>query len=153
MTLNNMNELEAAVMHMLLAGDIPLLEILRKQLAIATIVERKYTGVGFFTEFSVPLEAERPDGIGRLVISDVHGEVEGVEGPIGFVLFLANGAIGTLEGFSYDGGPYPTNAKLIRAYYVCGVPNGGLTMLNESDHRDLSWAYARHEPNPNRNTH
>jgi hypothetical protein len=60
--MTKLNELEAAAMNLLLAGDIPLLQILRTQLEASTVTNREYTGVGFFTHFQVPHGIERPEG-------------------------------------------------------------------------------------------
>ena len=49
-----MNEIEALVMSMLVAGENPVLSVLREQLRVAGVRSRKMTGVGFFTDFSVP---------------------------------------------------------------------------------------------------
>ena len=41
-------------MGMLLAGEHPALAVLRDQLAAAEVIEREFSGVGFFTHFRVP---------------------------------------------------------------------------------------------------
>jgi hypothetical protein len=71
----------------------------------------------------------------------VNGEVEGLKYEVGFVLFLAEGAISTLECFNYGDETFPENAILKRAYYVTesGKKAGKLTLLGETNVRDIGW--------------
>jgi hypothetical protein len=73
-----LNEMEWRALEMLLAGDKPELALLRAQLNAATVASRNYTGVGFFTRFSVPAELPRVRER-RLVLSDLYAEVAGLE--------------------------------------------------------------------------
>jgi hypothetical protein len=54
-----LEELERAVMEALLAGDDPRLAALRKQYATATVRDRQFSGVGFFTDFQVQASIEK----------------------------------------------------------------------------------------------
>ncbi len=47
-------EFEREVMEMLLAGENPVLAILREQFAASDVVNCEFTGAGFYTTFSVP---------------------------------------------------------------------------------------------------
>ena len=47
-------ELERQMMDLLLRGDHPVLIVLRQQYAVAKIICREFSGVGFFTHFEVP---------------------------------------------------------------------------------------------------
>lgn len=51
--MNFLNELEKQVLDKFVCGDDPNLDILRKQIAAATVTNREFTGVGFFTKFHV----------------------------------------------------------------------------------------------------
>ena len=51
--MHEIEPIERQVMRMLLAGDHPPLEVLRKRLAHCVVVERVFTGVGFFITFEV----------------------------------------------------------------------------------------------------
>jgi hypothetical protein len=46
--------LERQIMDLLLQGDHPVLTVLQQQYAAAKIVNRKFSGVGFFLHFEVP---------------------------------------------------------------------------------------------------
>jgi hypothetical protein len=96
-----MTPLEAEVLSKLLAGDDPILRTLREQLALARVTEREFTGVGFFTTFEVPASAPRAPCSGR-AFGDVTARLDGLAHGAGFVLFLENGHLVMLEGYSYD---------------------------------------------------
>lgn len=81
-----------------------MLEALRAQ-ARSARVSRETTGVGFFVTFELPPDApvlERVD----FELGDVHAVVKGLERGAGFVLFIRDGRLSMLEGYSYDE-PWP----------------------------------------------
>lgn len=99
---NTFLKIEQAVLEMLLAGSIPLLVELRRQFEVCTIKKRKFTGHGFFTDFSVPEETQKRVGL-DLVLDDVLGEdISGLQNGAGFLLFIKDGILDYLEGFSYE---------------------------------------------------
>lgn len=59
-------------------------------------------GVGFYCDFEVPREAASVDGAGSFEISDGVGDVPGLANGVGFVLFVREGRLAMLEGFTYD---------------------------------------------------
>jgi hypothetical protein len=100
-------ELERAVMQVLLADNDPDARALRAQFQMAKVSKREFSGVGFFTTFSVPDEAPR---LTSRTKSDWHkgafAELEGVQHGAGFTLFLKEGRIDILEGYTFDD-PWP----------------------------------------------
>jgi hypothetical protein len=98
--------LEQQVLAMLLAGEDDVLAVLRRQAEVATVSSREMTGVGFHTDISVPRDAERLMGRSRFTLTGVDGAAANVRHGLGFVLFVADGALATLEGFTYDE-PWP----------------------------------------------
>jgi len=96
-----MKSLIVQLMDLLLAGDAPPAAVLREQFARARLAELRLTGTGFFADFEVPSEISRVDPLswvgGRAEI-----DIEGVEHGAGCVLFVGDGAIQTLEGYTYD---------------------------------------------------
>jgi len=112
------NELEQTILTMLLAGEHPLLAVLREQLAVVEVENREFSGVGFFTELRVPPAAPRWDGAPRLIIGDVYAEMTGFTQPVGFLLFVNDGALDMLECFIHDDQWPTTEPALVRAYYV-----------------------------------
>lgn len=96
--------LEQAALDKLLAGDHPLLAALRRQASDARLVTRELTGVGFYCRFQVPPDSPRVER--DVVIADVYAEIEGLAHGAGFALFVRDGRIQFLEGFTYDE-PWP----------------------------------------------
>ncbi|MDE0938166.1 MAG: hypothetical protein OSA89_19845 [Mariniblastus sp.] len=89
--------IERRVMQRLLAGDHPTLETLRQQFARSCVADRDFTGVGFFTRFEVPDSVPRVNTRSRIVIGDVCADVDGLQSGCGFILFVDDGLVGTLE--------------------------------------------------------
>jgi hypothetical protein len=101
------SSLEQVVIATILAPDHPVLNALRRQFERSHVASRETTGVGFFTELDVPTDvAPAPVKPGRLDLGDVTATIEGLEHGAGFVLFVQDGVLDFLEGFSYDE-PWP----------------------------------------------
>jgi hypothetical protein len=108
--------LEAAVVQKLLAGDHPFLIALRTQAASAEVRDREMTGVGFYTALRVqpvPVIA----GSGEYELEDVLAELEGLDHGAGFILYVRNGVMDLLEGFSYDE-PWPSAVGAFSLRYL-----------------------------------
>ena len=69
------------------------------QLAEVNVVERENTGVGFFTTLSVT-SGPAIDGL-KSPVGDVRAMVTGLQFGMGFLLWLENGLLHTLEGYTY----------------------------------------------------
>jgi hypothetical protein len=108
--------LEAAVLDRLLAGEHPVLTALRGQLAGATVKSRELTGVGFFTKFALAVDAA-PAPVRTLRFGDVQAAVTGLEHGAGFVLFVNDGLLRMLEGYSY-GEPWPEQIEEFSVSYI-----------------------------------
>jgi len=118
--METLNELEVQVLRTLLAGDHASLAALRRQLEGCRVRKREYSGAGFFAELDVPANEQRaPVTSGRVRFGDVVADVEGVEHGVGFVLFIDNGTMTMLEGYTFDE-PWPEQARLIRTRYLSG---------------------------------
>jgi hypothetical protein len=132
-----MNDLESTILSALLSGNRDELAVLREQAKHARIQKRENTGVGFFTEFAVAAEAPRLNR-SRLIISDVGADLDDLDHGAGFVLFVQEGAIHCLEGFSFDE-PWPSPARIRRWYYL-HHPRPDAAGLVETADRDLDYA-------------
>jgi len=95
-------ELETEVMKLLLQGDDPTLQVLRDQLRLAEVASREFSGVGFFTQFKFKGPVKLIPRGRALKIGDVEAEIEGLMHGAGFLLYIENGALHMLEGYSYD---------------------------------------------------
>lgn len=103
-TAAGLTQLERRVMEMLLAGDHPVLETLRRQFESAKVAKREYTGHGFFTHFEVPADVPRLPNNRSFELDDLYGASRDSQWPwpeFGFILFVRNGAIDFLEGYTY----------------------------------------------------
>ncbi len=128
--MNMINELEAAVLDKLLTGDLPALATLRIQRQRMQVAKREYTGVGFFIEF------EHPDDVVRLATSksirfgDVVAELDGLEHGAGFLLFIDNGLITMLEGYTNTNEAWPAKPGRFELRYW--TPQRDLTPLEDA---------------------
>lgn len=93
---------ERAVMKKLLEGEEEILDILRKQYELAQVKKRDFSGAGFFTSFQIPKNAPKLDSNKSFQIGDLIAEMQGVNEGVSFVLFIKDGLIDFLEGYSYD---------------------------------------------------
>lgn len=113
----SLTELERRVMEMLLAGDHPILGILRAQFDRAKVVRREFSGVGFFTHFEIPSDVARLPGQRSFELGDVHADMPGLAAPVGFILFIRDGAIDFLEGYTYGDDVWPEEITTFRLSY------------------------------------
>lgn len=111
-------QLERAVMEMLLAGEHPVLRLLRAQFEHARVVRREFTGVGFFTHFEIPEDFPRVPGRASFELDDVHADVPELTMGIDFILFVRDGVIDFLEGFTYGDDRFPETIDTFRLTYV-----------------------------------
>ena len=129
------SNLEYQVMKMLLYGDDNFLEILRNQFKLASLLEREYTGVGFFTDISLPENVQKLKPEISFQLSDVGAEVDGLKYGLGFVLFITNGAIELFEVFTYDE-KYPESVGKFTLHYLKDTGKG-LISVSERDFESL----------------
>jgi hypothetical protein len=117
--MSTLTSLEDRVMRMLLAGDDDALTVLRQQIKQAQISSRKLTGVGFYTEFSLPSEIARLVGRPSFKLGDVNGAAANIKHGLGFLLHVTDGAIAMLEGYTYDES-WPNNVEELVLTYSGG---------------------------------
>lgn len=106
-----LNGIEEAVLDWLLAGANPSLKVLRAQRERLSVVKREFTGVGFFTEFGHPPGVVKLSGSRRVRFGDVFADVRGMEHGAGFVLFIDDGLITMLEGYSLANESWPESPE------------------------------------------
>lgn len=108
--------LERAIIDKLLAEGPNILEPLRQQAAAASVSRRDLTGVGFFTEIVLPPHFSRAQIQPRAHLSDVDAQMPNLSNGAGFVLFIKDGALERLEGYTYDE-PWPERADEFTLHY------------------------------------
>jgi hypothetical protein len=128
--------LERAVLEKLLAGDCAHLAILRSQLRELEVDRREFTGVGFFTYFRVREDIERLNDRRRFVLGDVQASILGLNSGAGFLLYITDGALHMLEGFTFDE-PWPHSIDEFHLSY----DNGQIRDLGK-----ISKIFARTDP-------
>jgi hypothetical protein len=107
-------DFEYAVMSKLLAGDDPVLECLREQYKNAHAEKREFTGHGFFTDFSFKNPVPIIENEKSFQIDDIAGIANNTN--VDFVLFIDNGILMMLEGFTY-GEPWPERINSFELFY------------------------------------
>lgn len=95
-------ELELAALSAIFAETPEFASALKQQLAIATVVDRENTGGGFFTTIAVDGDAPTVSSP-RVLGYETQARVVGMEYGLGFVLFVEEGKLALLEGFSWGG--------------------------------------------------
>ena len=108
-------------MDLLLAGDHEVLEELRNQYKYSNVLSRKYTGVGFFLNLSIPTSNKKINEIykvkDRIIISDLGGIGGLPKVEAGFILWIDDGYIDCLEGYTYGDDKWPEAVKHFKFYY------------------------------------
>lgn len=126
---DELSPLERDVLATILAPEHPVMNALRRQFDRCRVARRETTGVGFFTTLEIARDIEparvRP---GRMDLGDITATIDGLEHGAGFVLFVQDGVLDVLEGFSYVGPWTDMNAR----YEVRGggVGHGGGSMTD-----------------------
>jgi len=122
--MTNLTYLENRVLGMLLRGEDEALSILRAQAKHAQVSSRKMTGVGFFTEFAVPAETPRVPGRPTFKLGNVNGTADNVRHGLGFLLYVTDGSLSMLEGYTYDE-PWPNEVHGLELSYSSQRGAGG----------------------------
>jgi hypothetical protein len=115
-----LTSLQKQVLEMLLNGDDEVLAILREQAKHGSVTSNKETGVGFYAQFVVPSEIPRAPGHQTFKLADVNGTAANVNHGLGFVLFINDGALAGLEGYTYDE-PWPNEIGDLKLTYSEGT--------------------------------
>ena len=114
-------DVEYRVMDMLLAGDNECLSILRGQLNGISVLSRDLSGKGFYTKYLIAPGLDRLKNYPTFKLGDVNGSARNVAYGLGFLLYIAGGAISMLEGYTY-GEPWPKKLENLTLSYSDGGP-------------------------------
>lgn len=104
--MNKLTPFEEEAIRTILRGNHPVVLALRAQLDRCAVAHRELTGVGFFTSLAVPSDIPSVPLRRRLHLGDVSATMDGVAHGVGVVLFVDDGRLALLEGFTYDE-PWP----------------------------------------------
>lgn len=112
------NKLASRVMKMLLSGDEEVLLTLREQYERAVIISEEDTGVGFFIRYQVDSAIRIGEEFKTTFqIGDIDGEIDGINGAVGFVLFIKDGYLTMLEGYTNCIDKWPETDAEIKLFY------------------------------------
>lgn len=114
-------DFEKNIMLKLLEGDDNTLQILRIQYENAIVKSREFTGTGFYTTFAIPNSVPRLEYNKAFQIGDVVGQVDGIRDGVGFVLFVENGFLNMLEGYTYGDEKWPKTIIKYKYEYISGI--------------------------------
>jgi hypothetical protein len=117
--MEQLTNLEKAVLEKLLSGKSEIFQVLYNQYRQLQVAEREFTGVGFWTIFSVPSSVPQLLGRPSFSFGDVSAEITGLKHGAGFELFVKNGYLRMLEGFSFDE-PWPKTVDAFNLFYMRG---------------------------------
>ena len=97
---------EMELINMLLAGEDDILSLLRKQFSRSTIQSRTNTGAGFYTTFTIPEDIPRvsdefPAVKSRFCFGDVDASLPELKAGAGFLIWVIDGYLNQLEGYTY----------------------------------------------------
>jgi hypothetical protein len=105
-------------MEKLLNGNDSKFSNLLEQMKTATVADRKNTGSGFYVDFFIPQNAPRIPANPSFEISDVTGKLNGGKLDVGFVLFVKDGALSMLEGFTYGTDEWPEQISDFQLHHI-----------------------------------
>jgi hypothetical protein len=115
--MKTLTKLETRVLAKFLAGNTPILGLLREQAQSLQVVSREFSGAGFFTNLFVSDDKPRIPGRPRFVLTAVAGDTPVLSDGIGFALFLEDGALSMIEGFTY-GEEWPNEIENLELQYL-----------------------------------
>ena len=105
-----LTSLEKTVIDAILEKQGDPFDAVRAQLQYATVSARRFTGVGFFTDFVIPPDAPVRRDLADTTFGDIGADLPTLKHGVGFLLFVRRGTITMLEGFSYDE-PWPDDVS------------------------------------------
>ncbi|MHA3774878.1 hypothetical protein ACXR0O_25440 [Verrucomicrobiota bacterium sgz303538] len=105
----NLEFTEIAVLSILLEQPGEPFSTVRQQLALASAADRELTGAGFYRHFTVPSDASVRRDLQDCEIDGVIADHPELESGAGFILFIRDGTVSFLEGFTYGVTDWPTD--------------------------------------------
>ena len=78
-------------------------EALRRQIDTAQVISFENSGAGFFSNLAIAPDA--PPLSDKSPLGNAYGSVSGVEGGMGFLVWLNHGHLSVIEGYCYGSGP------------------------------------------------
>lgn len=114
---NKFLSLEKEAMEMLIESDPENAVTLKEQFSKSAIVERRLTGSGFFTKYYIPNDVQKIKNKKINPLRAAFAKISGLEIGVGFLLFIENGVIDTLECAEYDSIDFPEIITEYKLYH------------------------------------
>lgn len=115
--MSDFTDLELAALNAIFAETPDFSRDLIRQLNEASVTDRENSGCGFFTSISVSSSSPRlesPRTLGNQTNADIEGLVHGM----GFVLFMDEGHLKMLEGYTFGENTKPLNLEEVN-FSIC----------------------------------
>jgi hypothetical protein len=116
--MTNLTDFERALIEKFVDGEHPILTELQRQIEILSVRKREKTGVGFYLYLDVPEKLLNMPDI-DLRLDDVIADIDELKHGAGFVLYVKDGKLDMLEGYSYDE-PWPDSVSKYSVKYDKG---------------------------------
>ena len=120
MNITTFLEFENTVIEMLLNGEDEVLKLLREQYKSAEVKKREFTGTGFFTKYEIKNKQVAIPDLKSFNFGDVGCQIANLKNGVGFVLFVKDGFLSMLEGYTYDE-EWPEEIINYKLNYLTGV--------------------------------
>lgn len=118
--MSNFTNLELGALNSIFAETPEFSSDLVQQFERASVTERENSGSGFFTTISVLSCSPRVNSssvLGHRTIASIEGLAHGM----GFVLFMDEGYLNMLEGYTFEESTTPLNLEEV-GYTICSPP-------------------------------
>jgi hypothetical protein len=112
--MDEIGQLDRAVLEFMLNRNGAVYSQLRDQIPLLKSAGREMSGVGYFAYFRPSGEAKPASDRINIEISDVGGTTPDLKHGVGFILFVRDGLIEMLEGFTVGDEDWPLNEDNIR---------------------------------------
>lgn len=106
--MNKIEQFESDVIKNIIAENSTISENLEKQYQAAKVINREFSGYGFYTNFEITDKKLRLKEIKNMELGNTQAKLDGLKFGAGFILFIKDGLIKSLECYTYDE-PWPDN--------------------------------------------
>jgi len=116
--MSDFEKFETNVIKQIITEDSTIAEKLLLQYKSAKVIKREFTGVGFYTDFEIQDKSTVILTDFNSELGSLHVTLPELKYGIGFVLFIRNGFISLLEGYTYGEEQWPDNITEYTFYKV-----------------------------------
>ncbi|HWD58335.1 MAG TPA: hypothetical protein VG308_08665 [Stellaceae bacterium] len=103
----SLSAVERQIIETMIIGEYGPATLFLRQIGVAQIDKRRLTGVGVFVDLSIPRSAPRVDAISAELSAGFRTSFSTPADVVGFTLFIRDGAVSFLEGYTYGDAVWP----------------------------------------------